>query len=183
MSRLKVDASSQSRMPSFDASGIHACDFRWRLSRHPLSRRCSRTRTPSSTTPIARLKHFPTMPLLRSASRLLTSPRAHLHIVSPSALRSAQRTFTSSAVRSSDAHEEHYDPPSGYLWGVKPGEKYENEGWENVWFYGFFGSLAFGVVGYAYKPDTRYVLDSIGPSRMVYPCFAPNSVCLRGRAG
>jgi len=37
---------------------------------------------------------------------------------------------------------------------VKPGEKAEKEGWENIWIYGFFGSLAFGVVGYAFKPDT-----------------------------
>jgi hypothetical protein len=40
---------------------------------------------------------------------------------------------------------------------VRPGEKYQNEGWEKVWVYGFFGSLALGVVAYAYKPDTRYV--------------------------
>lgn len=32
------------------------------------------------------------------------------------------------------AHEDHYDPPGGWLFGVKPGEKYENEGWENIWF-------------------------------------------------
>lgn len=52
------------------------------------------------------------------------------------------------------AHEDHYDPPTGWLFGVKPGEKPEKEGWENAWFYGFFGSLAVGVVGYAFKPDT-----------------------------
>ncbi|KAH8665936.1 ESSS subunit of NADH:ubiquinone oxidoreductase, partial [Tricladium varicosporioides] len=54
----------------------------------------------------------------------------------------------------SGAHEEHYDPPSGWLFGVKPGEKAEKEGWENLWVYGFFGSLGLGVVGYAFKPDT-----------------------------
>ena len=43
------------------------------------------------------------------------------------------------------------------MFGVKPGEKYQNEGWENVFIYGFFGTLAFGVVGYCYKPDTRFV--------------------------
>ncbi|KAM0794592.1 ESSS subunit of NADH:ubiquinone oxidoreductase-domain-containing protein [Usnea florida] len=52
------------------------------------------------------------------------------------------------------SHESHYDPPSGWLFGVPPGEKYKNEGWENTWVYGFWGSLALGVVAYAYKPDT-----------------------------
>ncbi|QIX01592.1 hypothetical protein AMS68_007109 [Peltaster fructicola] len=33
-------------------------------------------------------------------------------------------------------------------------EKPEKEGWENIWYYGFCGTLLFGVVGYAYKPDT-----------------------------
>merc|ERR1711964_545458 len=52
------------------------------------------------------------------------------------------------------AHEDHYDPPTGWLFGVKPGEKAEKEGWEAIWVYGFFGSLAAGVVAYAFKPDT-----------------------------
>lgn len=51
-------------------------------------------------------------------------------------------------------HDSHYDPPSGWLFGVPPGEKYQKEGWENTWVYGFWGSLLFGVVAYAYKPDT-----------------------------
>ncbi len=53
-----------------------------------------------------------------------------------------------------EAHEEHYDPPSGWLWGIKPGEKPEKEGWEGVFVYGFFGCLILGAVGYAFKPDT-----------------------------
>ncbi|CAF9934089.1 hypothetical protein IMSHALPRED_009587 [Imshaugia aleurites] len=52
------------------------------------------------------------------------------------------------------SHESHYDPPSGWLFGVPPGEKYKNEGWENTWVYGFWGSLLLGIVAYAYKPDT-----------------------------
>ncbi|KAI9743738.1 MAG: hypothetical protein M1835_002864, partial [Candelina submexicana] len=51
-------------------------------------------------------------------------------------------------------HEDHYDPPSGWLWGVPPGETYKKEGWEGIWIYGFFGSLILGAVAYAYKPDT-----------------------------
>ncbi|KAF2188321.1 hypothetical protein K469DRAFT_661034 [Zopfia rhizophila CBS 207.26] len=50
--------------------------------------------------------------------------------------------------------ENHYDPPTGWLFGVKPGEKYEKEGWEGVWLWGFCGSLALAAVAYAYKPDT-----------------------------
>ncbi|KJY01210.1 NADH:ubiquinone oxidoreductase 11.6kD subunit like protein [Zymoseptoria brevis] len=94
------------------------------------------------------------MSLLRS--RLIISSRARFQIVPNLAARPQQRLLSSTAARSAGdhAHEDHYDPPGGWLFGVKPGEKYENEGWENVWFYGFFGSLLFGVVGYCYKPDT-----------------------------
>ena len=94
--------------------------------------------------------------LLRS-TRLITAPRARLHITTTLPLQQrAAALSTTPALRSGDhAHEDHYDPPNGWLFGVKPGEKYENEGWENVWFYGFFGSMLFGVVGYCYKPDTR----------------------------
>ena len=92
------------------------------------------------------------MPLPRPAARLITTPRTHLQIVS-------RRPFTSTPLRKAgdahSAHEDHYDPPTGWLFGVKPGEKYENEGWEHIWYYGFCGSLLFGVVGYCYKPDTR----------------------------
>ena len=104
-----------------------------------------------------------TMPLPRP-TRLITTPSARLQIIPNPALRSTavqhqqqrqQPLSTTRTLRSDNAHEDHYDPPGGWLWGVKPGEKYENEGWENVWYYGFIGSLAFGVVGYCYKPDTR----------------------------
>lgn len=47
-----------------------------------------------------------------------------------------------------------FDPPTGWLFGVKPGEKYEKEGWENMFFYGFYGSLGVFAVAYAFKPDT-----------------------------
>lgn len=100
----------------------------------------------------------PEMSLIRPASRLITAPRARLHITLNPAQRLHQqhRSLSTTASRSAgDAHEDHYEPPTGWLFGVKPGEKYENEGWENVWYYGFMGSLLFGVIGYCYKPDTR----------------------------
>ncbi|PSS14964.1 hypothetical protein M430DRAFT_43241 [Amorphotheca resinae ATCC 22711] len=53
------------------------------------------------------------------------------------------------------AHEEdHYDAPGGWLWGLDPSKKHEKEGWENIFVWGFFGSLGLGVVAYAFKPDT-----------------------------
>lgn len=96
------------------------------------------------------------MPLPRPSARLITTPRAHLQIVTSTAARTS-RPFASTTIQKAGdhAHEDHYDPPGGYLFGVRPGEKYENEGWENVFFYGFFGSLLFGAIGYCYKPDTR----------------------------
>ena len=92
---------------------------------------------------------------LTRATRLIASPRARLQIVPALTVRQQRPISSTPTRRSGDAHEDHYDPPGGWLFGVKPGEKYENEGWENVWYYGFFGSLAFGVIGYCYKPDTR----------------------------
>jgi len=65
---------------------------------------------------------------------------------------------TTGARRSADhGHESHYDPPTGWLFGVKPGEKYQKEGWEGIWYWGFYGSFAVAAVAYAFKPDTRYV--------------------------
>lgn len=62
---------------------------------------------------------------------------------------------TTPSLRSASSHEDHYDPPGGWLWGQRPGEKVEKEGWETIFTYGFFGAMAFLVVGYIYKPDTR----------------------------
>lgn len=97
------------------------------------------------------------MSLLRS-TRLITSSRARLQIIPNIAARPQLRQLSSTQVRSSGdhAHEDRYDPPGGWLFGVKPGEKYEKEGWENIFYYGFCGSVLFGVVGYCYKPDTRF---------------------------
>jgi hypothetical protein len=102
-----------------------------------------------------------TMSLLRT-SRILSSARGQLQIVprlaaSPS-LQQQRQISSTPARKGGDAHGDPYDPPTGWLFGVKPGEKAEKEGWENVFYYGFFGSMAFGVVGYWFKPDTRYVM-------------------------
>jgi len=51
-------------------------------------------------------------------------------------------------------HGNHYDPPTGYLFGVKPGQKYVKEGWENIFYFGFIGSLVVAGIAYVFKPDT-----------------------------
>lgn len=96
------------------------------------------------------------MPLIRPTA---LSGRA-LQLSAPAASRTvaARRPLSSSqALRSADSHGDHYDAPGGWLFGVKPGEKYQDEGWEKIWYWGFFGTMALGVIGYAYKPDTRCV--------------------------
>lgn len=63
------------------------------------------------------------------------------------------RSLSSTTPRRSGGAPE-YDPPTGWLFGVKPGEKAEKEGWENLAYYGFLGSLGVFAVAYAFKPDT-----------------------------
>ncbi|KAI1100792.1 ESSS subunit of NADH:ubiquinone oxidoreductase [Jackrogersella minutella] len=63
------------------------------------------------------------------------------------------RSFSATS-RTSSSHGPQFDPPSGWLFGVKPGEKYQKEGWEGPFFYGFCGSLALAAVAYGFKPDT-----------------------------
>jgi len=88
---------------------------------------------------------------LRSAARTTTTTATGPRPFSSTAGASAAAAHDAHA---EEAHESQYDPPTGWLWGVKPGEKYEKEGWENVMYWGFGGSVLVGVVGYAFKPDT-----------------------------
>ncbi|KAL3962555.1 hypothetical protein ACCO45_004078 [Purpureocillium lilacinum] len=67
----------------------------------------------------------------------------------------SSRTFSVSARRQGGGHgsESQFDPPTGWLWGIKPGEKAETEGWE--WpMYLFCGSLLATGIALAFKPDT-----------------------------
>lgn len=85
----------------------------------------------------------------RAARSLVARPTS---TVTPAAARTLSST---SKLRSADhGHEEPYDPPTGWLFGVKPGEKYQKEGWEGIFMWGFCGSMAVAVVAYAFKPDT-----------------------------
>lgn len=75
-------------------------------------------------------------------------------------VRCARQPFTKrclavSTRRQGGGHgnESQFEPPTGWLWGVKPGEKPEPEGWE--WpMYIFCGSLVAAGVALAFKPDT-----------------------------
>ncbi|CEJ91701.1 Putative NADH:ubiquinone oxidoreductase 11.6kD subunit [[Torrubiella] hemipterigena] len=63
----------------------------------------------------------------------------------------ATRSFSVTAQRLGGGAQ--FEPPSGWLWGIKPGEKPEPEGWE--WpMYLFCGSLLVATAAIAFKPDT-----------------------------
>ncbi|KAL0072043.1 hypothetical protein AAF712_000966 [Marasmius tenuissimus] len=60
-------------------------------------------------------------------------------------------------VRLASGDAPHYNEPSGWLFGEKPpppGQKRVKESWENIWYIGMFGSMAFATVMLYYKPDT-----------------------------
>lgn len=100
----------------------------------------------------------PPIHLFRPTFLLSSHPARYFPPPRPSAARTLASTHPPDVSEhpspDTASHESHYDPPSGWLFGIPPGEKYKNEGWENAWVYGFWGSLLLGIVAYAYKPDT-----------------------------
>lgn len=112
------------------------------------------TRNPS---PLSSLRDALHTALARAmASSLRTTALRRLAAANPTV---AHRSLSSTPRRlggDAHAHGDHYDPPTGWLFGVAPG-KYQPEGWEKIWFWGFFGSLGLATVAWCYKPDTRYV--------------------------
>jgi len=121
----------------------------------------SRLGTTDSTNPLA--WQSSAMPLIRPSH--LSAARA-VRFTPSTTIQIRRPLSTSHIFRSAEgSHEEHYDPPGGWLWGIRPGEKYEKEGWENAMYYGFFGCIAFGLIGYCYKPDTRSVPELSPQSR------------------
>lgn len=91
--------------------------------------------------------------LSRPATAFAAAARATTTTATTTAL-TTRRAFSATVRRSGDAHGPQYDPPTGWLFGVKPGEKYKKEGWEDIFFYGFYGSFACFAVALAFKPDT-----------------------------
>ncbi|OMH79839.1 hypothetical protein AX774_g6740 [Zancudomyces culisetae] len=64
-----------------------------------------------------------------------------------------RRISNSSILRG--GHGPELQEPSGYLFNRKPGVKYEREGWENLWYFGFYPVVLFGGIGLYFKPDTK----------------------------
>lgn len=88
------------------------------------------------------------MALIRHAAAPLRSVRCVRHSGA-----AATRSFSVSSRRQGGGGHQQFDPPTGWLWGIKPGEKAEPEGWE--WpMYIFCGSLIATGVALAFKPDT-----------------------------
>ena len=92
-------------------------------------------------------------PLLPRTASLRSIPTALSQ--RPTTIRTL--TTTRPLLGGGGGHESQYDPPTGNLFGVAPGEKYKKEGWEGIFFWGFWGSLGLAGVAYAFKPDTSYV--------------------------
>jgi len=115
------------------------------------------------------------MALIRHAAAPLRAARC---IRRPAAVRS----FAVSARQQSGGghNESQFDPPGGWLWGVKPGEKPESEGWE--WpMYIFCGSIILTGVALVYKPDTSVSTWALEEARRrleaegIIPDPSPNS--------
>ncbi|KAF2755395.1 hypothetical protein EJ05DRAFT_488169 [Pseudovirgaria hyperparasitica] len=118
------------------------------MSLQTLSRSALRTTTTTTTTTSTTTST--TTPRLTALSRPFKP--THTHLTRLTSITAAAPFSTTKKLPG--GHESHYDPPSGWLFGVPPGQKYEKEGWENVWFYGFFGSFLVAGVAFAFKPDT-----------------------------
>ena len=86
------------------------------------------------------------MPAVRPSAALA---RAATRALKPQA---ASRSFSVTTRRQGGGSD--FDPPTGWLFGVKPGEKYEKEGWELPFFTLFCGGLVGAGVVLAFKPDT-----------------------------
>ena len=104
--------------------------------------------TTASTTPIATATSAATAPSMPTAT-----------VVRTNAITSSSRSSfsTSTQLRGGGSHENHYNPPTGWLWGIPPGQKYEKEGWEGLMYWGFCGSIGLAAIAYIYKPDSRFV--------------------------
>lgn len=99
-------------------------------------------------------------PLARGSSSfrrfvLPPSPRfIGARTLSTTPIRASSSSSSSHSDDHANDHGSHYDPPGGWLWGIRPGEKYEQEGWETLFFFGYFVTFGLAAVAYAFKPDT-----------------------------
>jgi hypothetical protein len=105
----------------------------------------ARSSLPSLTQPRTALSSQPA-PQPQPALQILTRQRAFSS--------TPKTTSASHDSHGEDHHESHYDEPGGWLWGIRPGEKYEYEGWEYLMFYGFTGSWIVAIILYVNREDT-----------------------------
>jgi hypothetical protein len=129
-----------------------------------LAARSSQTILLSSTT--ARTARKP-LTVLRATTASQTALRlASTH----SAQDDAHAHGAASAGGHGGGHDDHFDPPGGWLWGQRPGEKYEKEGWEGLaWV--FVGCWVVAIAAYTMKEDTSYV-PPLPSFLFFYFCFA-----------
>jgi len=116
-----------------------------------------------------------------SCPAIASSESCSLKIMLSATLRSARPCVCWIPGRRFASHgAPQFNEPSGYLFGEKvrsgesllhwenqsdllyvkplpPGQKRVKEDWENVWYWGMFGTMAFAAVLLYYKPDTRCV--------------------------
>lgn len=107
------------------------------------------------------------LPCLTQPRTLLSQPQqaAQQQPPQPSIQLHYRRAFSTSTPKAAadhgsaehepdHGHESHYDEPGGWLWGIRPGEKYEYEGWEYIMWYGFTGSWIVAIIAVVNKEDT-----------------------------
>lgn len=107
---------------------------------------------PSSAPGLPGFSHYPQSMLAKRLPRCSLRPKPRF-LTTTRSLR-AEDPLHSHPGSSGGHHGDHYDPPAGWLWGLRPGEKYEKEGWEGLFYYGFYGSFVVAAIAYAFKPDT-----------------------------
>lgn len=100
--------------------------------------------------------------LARLAAPIARSSQTQTSFAGRTSQSAAARSFSSTALRKAASqaehhddhgHESHYDPPGGWLWGIKPGEKVEREGWE-IPFYVMCAAYVIATIAYTMKEDT-----------------------------
>jgi len=131
--------------------------------------RCQVAHPSTSSTALLSSLRTTTMNPIRQAAARLSRPVFRTQIISrpTSATRHFSTTprilASTAAAKTGDhasdhaehghGHESHYDPPGGWLWGIRPGEKAEREGWE-IPFYVMCAGYVVAVIAYSMKEDT-----------------------------
>ncbi|KAH8922236.1 hypothetical protein BT69DRAFT_1351080 [Atractiella rhizophila] len=54
-----------------------------------------------------------------------------------------------------------FNPPTGYLWGKKPSEREVKEGWEALWYFGFYGGTALVIPFLVFRPGEDGMFENI----------------------